>query len=152
MATLKEYQSRLTRLTNPKALELTLFIEIKRHEKLFIEAQKRQLERGLDNEGVEIGVYSEATEEISKSQNPIKPKIAGQPYNFQYYGDFFEGFVLNVDGTKAEFYSKDGKTEELIGRYDNLFGLQTDNLREIITGVILPAFLLQIRKELGLNA
>lgn len=150
MATIAQFSQRLSRIANKESLELILFVEIKRYENVFINLNKKQLSQGEDNEGVLFGTYSQATEEIAKSENPRKPKKAGQPFNFEYTGGLFDGFELLVDGTQAQFWSKDKKTEELILKYDGLFGLQPDNLKEVISKVIAPAFILQIRKELNL--
>jgi hypothetical protein len=150
MATLFQFQQRLARINNIAALESILFLEIKKNEKAFIELNKAQLSEGKDNKGKVFGKYTQLTEDIAKTENPRKPKVAGQPYNFEYTGGLFDGFELPVDGTQAQFFSTDGKTEELFLKYDGLFGLQPENLRTVIKETILPAFLIQIRKELKL--
>lgn len=151
MATLFQFQERLARINNKAALELILFVEIKRYENVFVNLNKKQLSEGEDNQGKIFGEYSQATEDIAKTENPRKPKIAGQPFNFEYTGGLFDGMELRVDGTQAQFWSTDGKTEKLFLKYDGLFGLQPDNLKTVIKQVILPAFILQIRRELKLN-
>ena len=150
MATIAEFQQRLSRIASKKSLELILFTEIKRHEKIFVRYNKEQLSKGENNEGEIIGTYTEATEEMAADDNPRQPKIAGQPYNFEYTGGLFDGFELRVFEDNAYFFSTDSKTPELVSQYKGLFGLQEDNLREIIKTVIIPAFVFQIRKELNL--
>lgn len=157
MATLIQFQQKLARLNNIKALELIVFTEIKRYENLFVNAQKKQLNKGEDYEGSPIAnkkgnsTYSFESERIAKLTNPRKPKEEGQPFNFENTGGLFDGMELLVDGTQAQFWSTDSKTPELVVEYKNLFGLQESALKEIIQRVILPAFLIQIRKELGLG-
>jgi len=151
VANVFEIQSRVSALKDRKTLELILFVEIKKAEKIFIEAQKMQLNAGVNNKGKVIGTYSQATEEIAKGQNTRKPKIAGQPYNFEYYGDFFDDMVLDVFEDSASFFSTDSKTEELIGKYKGLFGLTEENLEEIIRETIAPRFVGEIRNILQLQ-
>ena len=150
MATIAQFSQRLSRIANREALELILFVEIKRYENIFVRLQKEQLNKGEDNEGDLFGTYTEATQKIAALERPRKPKVAGQPYNFEYTGGLFDGMELRVSENQAYFFSTDSKTEELIGKYDGLFGLQPENLKEVISNVIAPAFILQIRKELNL--
>lgn len=150
MATIQQFSQRLTRIASSKALNLILFVEIKKAEKYFIEAQKLQLSFGKNNKDEIIGTYSQATENMSQGVATRKPKIEGEPYNFEYYGDFFDDMVLDVFTDKASFYSEDSKTEELINKYEGLFGLTDDNLKEVIKTYIVPAFQKQIRTELNL--
>ncbi len=151
MASLIQFQQKLARLNNIKYLEELVFNEIRRYENVFLNLNKKQLSEGESNEGDIFGEYSQASEDIAKLTNPRKPKIAGQPFNFENTGGLFDGMELHVDGTQAQFWSTDSKTPELVVKYDGLFGLQPDNLKEVIQRVILPAFLIQIRKELGLG-
>jgi hypothetical protein len=150
MATILQFQKRLQRISNPKYLELVVFTEIKRHEALFVEAQKEQLNKGENFRGKVFGTYSPATEEIAKGENTRQPKIAGEPYNFEYYGDFFDGMYLAVFEDNALFFSDDPKTRFLITKYKDLFGLQPESLSKLIKTTILPAFLREIRKQLQL--
>ena len=150
MANLFEFASLFKKVTTAKALELSLFIEIKKAEKHFIDAQKEQLNEGEDFNGKTIGTYSFATELISKETKPRKPKIAGQPFNFEDTGGFFDGMVLDVFEDKASFWSEDEKTPLLVTRYKNLFGLQDEKLRKVIKSIVLPALLNTIRKDLRL--
>ena len=151
MANLQEFQTNLKKVNSYASLEIILFVEIKRFENVFINLNKSQLSEGKSATGQLFGTYSQLTEDIAKTENPRKPKIAGEPYNFEYTGGLFDGFELLVDGTQAQFWSKDSKTPFLETKYKDLFGLQDDNLKEVIFKVILPAFQLQIRKVLQLG-
>ncbi len=150
MATIVQFQKNLQKLLNRDALELILFEEIKRYENVFINLQKKQLNQGESNDGELFGTYKLSTQNWARNYTPKKPKIAGQPYNFEDTGDLFKGMELRTDGKSAEFWSTDSKTDELIVKYDGLFGLRDDNLKEVISKVILPAFMIQIRQVLGL--
>lgn len=150
MATLVQFQKNLRKLLNRNALELILFEEIKRYENVFINLQKKQLNEGESNDGSLFGVYKLSTQNWARNYTPKKPKIAGEPYNFEDMGDLFDGMELRTDGKIAEIYSTDGKTDELIVKYKGLFGLQEENLKEVISRVIYPAFMIQIRQVLGL--
>lgn len=150
MATIAQFSQRLSRIASKEALTLILFVEIKKAEKFFLEAQKEQLGRGENVDGNIIGTYSFATEQLAKLENTRQPKIAGEPYNFQYYGDFFDDMVLDVFADKASFYSEDSKTAELVKKYKGLFGLQDETLKNVIQKYIVPAFQKQVRKELNL--
>ena len=51
MANLFQFQKRLQKLADQKAIELILFVEIKRFENIFINLQNDQLSRGETNTG-----------------------------------------------------------------------------------------------------
>lgn len=139
----------LERVSNENYLVLAVFEQIKRYENLFVRKQKEQLSKGEDSLGDLFGTYTQATEDIAKTESPRKPKKAGQPYNFEYTGGLFDGMQLIVNKDSALFYSTDSKTPELIAKYDGLFGLQEDNLKEIIQRAILPSLVLELRKQIG---
>lgn len=151
MATLIEFQRRLQILDSQVSLDFLLFKEIERFKNIFIRLNKEQLSKGEDNEGDIFGEYTQATQEIAALGNPRKPKIAGQPYNFEDTGGLFDGFEMIIENSTAQFWSTDSKTPELIVEYQGLFGLNPDNLQKVISTVILPAFLLSIRRELQLT-
>jgi len=159
MATFQQFQKRIQKLTNRKVLELNLFIEIKRFENLFIKFQKEQLLEGETRTGDDItgeygSTYKPVTENYyAKIYEPKsgKDKITGQKYNMSWDGDFVKGLELIVDEDSATFWSTDSKTETLTLAYDDLFGLQPDKLKELISRVIYPAFMNSIREDLHLS-
>ena len=151
MANLYQLQENIQKIANRVELETVIFDEINRYKNVFINLNKKQLSEGESSEGDLFGVYSKATEEIAKTENPRKPKVAGDPYNFEYTGGLFDGFQLIVKDNQAQFWSTDSKTEELVVEYEGLFGLQDDNLKEVISKVIYPAFMIQIRKRLQID-
>lgn len=150
MANIAQFQKAIQPLLNPSYLEKILFDEIRRFENIFVNQQKAQLNEGLSYKGKIFGEYSQATEEIAKNENPRKPKIAGQPFNFEYTGSFFDGMELQVFQDRAEFWSTDSKTPMLVAKYDDLFGLTPERFSKIFDRVIFPAFMNEIRKTISL--
>ena len=66
----------------------------------------------------------------------MKPKIAGQPYNFQWTGRFFNSLnirILTVSGElEVQIDSVDPKANILRSEYYDLLGLQGKNQTEVI--------------------
>ena len=99
MANFKTHQERARKL-NPKRISKDFFLYVKKLENLFFDLNIIQLEDSKDSKGKLLknknkrfkGVYTQATEEIAKQENPKAPKKAGEPYNFLYHGDFLAGF------------------------------------------------------------
>ena len=97
-----------------------------------------------------MGTYSFATEQIAKKQNPIKPKKAGQPFNFQYDGDFFKGLEIVFSGNEALFTGKDSKTPLLTAKYKELLGYTDEQWSDFLVNRLQPAFIQQIKNKTGL--
>ena len=139
MATILEQQKRLEKLS-PKITVNNVFAALKEAEKIIIATNQFQLNKGEDSDGNIVGVYKRGTQGYATDQRPIKDKIQGEPYNFQWFGDFFDGFELSVSGIDATISSagvgQGGKKAFLTT--NNLFGLQEDNLKKIIKEEILP--------------
>jgi hypothetical protein len=80
--------------------------------------------KGVGVDGRVVGVYSLATESISKGKSGKGfPKIAGRPYNFYAEGDLFKSFRIKV--TRDGFII-DAETDDLID--DNII----DNDKQIL--------------------
>lgn len=151
MANIAQFQKRINKLSSQKAIELRVFIVIQESEKQFVEAQKLQLSSGRNNKGEIIGTYSQATEDIAANENPRQPKIAGEPFNFEYTGGLFDDMGLFAESdTELFFYSEDSKTDELVKQYSNLFGLTIGNFKSLMNKVVYPRFIAGIRKDLQL--
>lgn len=84
------------------------------------------------------GFYAKPTAYISASA--IKPKIAGQPYNFQWSGSTFASMVLKTDSNESySVFSTDGKEALLKKIYgDKLFTLSKENNKWINENIIEP--------------
>lgn len=150
MANLNEFQIGLQQLINEGFLINILFDAIQQTEKVALSLQKSQLDEGRDNKGGLIGEYTKKTEELAKNERTRKPKIAGEPYNFQYTGGLFDKMVLLYEKPNVIFYSKDSKTELLVDTYQNLFGLDDYNLNNYLANSIAPTILLRIKSTLRL--
>ncbi len=147
MGNLVELQKGLERLSNESYLLDVLFRLIKKTEKDAIRLQRQQLNDGFDNLERTIGVYTKTTENKAKGRRTRKPKIAGEHYNFEDTGDFFDGMYLIFEQDNVKFFSKDSKTELLEDKYENLFGLTEFNLRNYLNNIILPLMIAAILKE-----
>lgn len=115
-----------------------------------MEIQKKRLNKGLDTSGKVIGTYSFATEQIAKTQNPVKPKRYGEPYNFEYTGDFFKGMELLFKGNEAVFRSKDSKEQLLTSKYEDLMGYTDEDWVEFLNKDLYPAFMKSFRAKVKL--
>lgn len=139
MTTVRQY------LNNLKDFRSVILDEqIKCVQKLEPEIIKKNVEN-IDNhvgaDGVELnnsnplftGIYKPFTAQQSLfSPTPQAPKIAGQPYNFVWTGDFMRGFQVDIDssGTKITIYSTgtgSGSKAEFFKGYKNIFGLTKEN-------------------------
>lgn len=146
MATVLEVQKRISPLTKKATLEAMAFQELKKLISVLIKLQKERLNKGLDTDGDVIGTYSFSTELIAKFENPIKPKRFGQPYNFEYTGDFFKGMEILFKPREAVFVSKDSKAELLTEKYDDLLGYTDEQWIEFLDKRLHPAFIKEFRK------
>lgn len=158
MATLKEQLQRGKNLTNQKISD-DLFSFIKTIQKKLVDANAEQLhDLSEDIFGNPIGYYSKATEYLTMNNallgydNEIKEE--GDPFTLKDSGDFLKGLFVDIKKGEIHFSSKDKKTDLILSNKNllskNLFGLQEENLRELIENDFLPFVLNNIRKELKL--
>ncbi len=147
MATVLEVQKRISPLTKKATLESIAFQELKKLREILLDIQKIRLNKGLDTSGKVIGTYSFSTELIAKFENPIKPKRFGQPYNFEYTGDFFKGMQLVFKQNEAVFTGKSTNQELLVAKYDDLMGYTDDEWVEFLKTKLQPAFIKEFRNR-----
>lgn len=156
MATLYEQLEKAKNL-NSQRISDELFNFIKSIQDKFTELNKEQLNKdSQDIFGDPIGYYSKATEWITVNEALLGKradiKKEGDPFTMKDTGDFLKGFYIDIKNDAIFFGSKDKKTplildnENLLSR--DLFGLQDDNLRELIERDLLPFVLKFARKEL----
>lgn len=157
MATLKEQLQRAKTLTS-RNISDELFKFIKTIQEKFEELNREQLfETSEDIFGNPIGYYSKATEYITTNNALLgyggKIKREGDPYDMRDTGNFLKGLHIDVKRGEIVFKSKDSKTDLILSNKNllskNLFGLQEDNLRELINSDLLPFVLQHIRKTLN---
>lgn len=121
---------------------------MKRFQNILLNLQKKRLNEGQNIFGNTIGVYSPATEEIARQENPRKPKIAGEPFNFEYTGGFFDGMKAIFSGDEVTFTSSDSKTSLITEKWDNIFGQSDEDLQSFVSKVLYPAYMIQFRSKL----
>ena len=153
MATLIEFQKKLQPLTNRKVLEEMLFLAIKETKNVAESLQKQQLGEGRSNEDEIIGTYARSTEleYIFGGRQSRKPKIEGEPYNFEDTGGFIDGITTIFEKDQVSFWSTDEKTPLLVSKYDNLLGLDDYNLSKYVLNSVFPIFENNFLKRLGLR-
>lgn len=120
---------------------------MKKLKEILLDIQKIRLNKGVDTTGKVIGTYSFATEQIAKFENPVKPKRFGEPFNFEYTGDFFKGMDLLFKGQEAVFRSKDSKEELLTSKYEDLLGYTNEDWIEFLNTKLQPAFMKSFRSK-----
>jgi hypothetical protein len=123
--------------------EITLRVA-KEFEAYLIDLNQIQLSRGRDIFGESLGEYSAATQIIAERENPIRPKIEGQPYNFEWEGNFFAGMAIKFTSEYLEFTSTAQLADFILDKYSNLFGEQVllgltkDALDEFVKDKLTP--------------
>ena len=90
------------------------------------------------------GFYQPYTVSVSitgrapKTPPSITKKNVGQPYNFVWRGDFFNGFVLEKQGKNFKIYSTgegEDKKKEFFDGYKNLYGLNIHNENDVFNEI-----------------
>lgn len=100
-------------------------------------AEEQLFERGENRLGVSISDY--------RPYSPVtieEKRMRGQPYNrvtLRDTGDFESSFYIRYSGDSFEITASDWKTDDLVRKYGKeIFGLNRDNLDELIRSYILP--------------
>lgn len=112
----------------------------KHKEEIIYVLQNEQLGQGLNSFGKVTGVYSEETQKRSQDPAfaPRQPKIAGSPYNFEWFGNLFDGMYLDVKKDGYNILTFDGKIKMLEGHYGKLLGLTAKNNDWVNENIIAP--------------
>lgn len=116
--------------------------------------KEEQLNKGLDSSGKVVGTYSPTTEQISienqlLGRKPRKPKEAGQPYNFEDTGDFFDGFDLMFEDFKSySLFSRDSKADFLEQEYGDISTLTDKHNERVNQEILRPEMYEEIIKRL----
>lgn len=144
---------------SPERVTKQLFQEIRRIEDFLIDLNILQIQEHKDSFDNTLensnqfytGFYSQATAAIAQRENPRKPKTAGQPYNFEWSGDFIDSFLIDIQNETISLNSTgtgSGDKAFFFEGYTNLFGLTDDNLSKVVKEKLLPFFIDFFRKEL----
>ncbi len=131
---------------NPKRISLEVFNFIRRIEKELAAYNKATIfEDSEDVDGNPIGFYSFASELISGGE-----KKAGDPFTLKDTGKFLEDLFSEVQGETVFFDTKDEKKDEVLQNLltDNIFGLQDEDLKDVIDKRIRPFLLKYLQKNL----
>lgn len=102
---------------------------------------EEQLGLGLDSKGKLIGRYSKATEGYAADpeNRPRQPKIAGEPYNFEWTGGTFDEMFLTFDSKDSyTLFSYDAKATFLKDTYGDIFDFTEAHNDRINYEIIAP--------------
>jgi len=139
MATILEQVKRLEKLSEAEITK-QLFLAVKKAENKFIELNKFQLGQGENTKGGIVGLYAESTQGYADRDGISNKKPVGEPYYFDWFGDFYKGFGLTVSNNEATIFSTgigSGDKADFLTTSD-LFGLNDENLDKLIREEILP--------------
>ena len=139
MATILEQVKNLEKLSESVIVE-QMFQAIKKAEGEVIKANKLQLVKGEDVEGDIVGNYAKSTQSYADRDGIFAPKKFGDPYNFSWSENFLGGFKLALGNEHITLYSTgvgNGDKKEFLTE-NNLFGLNEENLKEIIQTKVIP--------------
>jgi len=157
MATLPELAKRVKALKRRKAFYKNVLRIAKRFEAYLIDLNQLNLSQGRDIFGEIIGTYSQATEEIAKTEFTVRPKVAGRNYNFEWSGEFFRGMRLKISAEYIEFISVSEESPLILAKFSNIFGeqvvlgLSEDAIAEFAQDKLIPELQKYTWEALGLN-
>jgi hypothetical protein len=119
---------------------------IEENQSIIEDKQIEQLSAGTYPDGGPIAPdYSDLTIEIKK--------IKGQPYDRVTLfdtGDFYKGISLELESNSFTLDSTDSKTEALIDKYGEVFGLSEKSRKELSEEAFIPTMESKINNYLGL--
>ena len=104
-----------------------------------------QLAKGMDYQGQMIvhpegdGTYAQITQDYYAKQppKPRKPKVAGQRYNMEWEGTFFDGLGVKVEDDGYNIFSTNGKKEFLEKIYGTKLTIFTKEHNDKINNLVL---------------
>ena len=112
-----------------------------------------QLGLGLDAKGKVIGRYSKATEGYAADpeNRPRQPKIAGEPFNFEWTGGLFDELYLTFDSKDSyTLFSYDAKATFLKDTYGDIFDFTEAHNYRINFEIIAPELDNKLTQKLNL--
>lgn len=124
---------------------------VNKHSEQIVKVNQQELSQGKNFFGESVGVYSKATEDIAKKENPRKPKKAGSPFNFEYTGELFDGMFIKYNGKVIKISSKGkGDSEKtLFVEGNNLLGFNDVSAVIINYDILLPDLQNKIKQILS---
>lgn len=115
---------------------------IKRSNRQIIEINQINLDKGLDYENDLVGTYSAFTQ-LRASTSKIRPnqsKNAGEPYNFDWTGDFINGIYITYKNNEIKFFSRGlgGAEKRRFILNNKLLGVSEEGSKIINFDIIMP--------------
>lgn len=147
--TIQEYKKKFQQLRSTISDEVERIIYANENEILSMNIQKIDEHIGSDGQLLRnankkfSGRYALMTQMIASSEKPIRPKTAGDLYNWRWNGDFIQGFNLRVikNSTQIEIFSTgegSGLKKDFFDGYKNLYGLTVEDQRILNQEIIKP--------------
>jgi hypothetical protein len=149
MTTVKDVLGNLKKVNIPS---LTAVV-IKEHQSEIVQVNQIALDKGENYIGQTVGLYSKATELISKeSPTPNQPKKAGSPYNFDWSGNLLERMFITYSNAKIKFDSrgKGDNQKQLFVSVNRLLGVDEKGEKIINFEIILPGLQKKFKQKTGL--
>jgi len=145
MVTVKDL---LNKLKGVNITSLTATV-IKENKNQIVQVNQIALDKGENYLGQTVGLYSKATELISKeSPTPNQPKKAGSPYNFDWSGNLLERMFITYSNSKIKFDSrgKGDNQKQLFVSINRLLGVDENGEKIINFEIILPGLQKKFKK------
>lgn len=109
--------------------------------------QDNQLALGKDSTGAIVGTYSWATNVFfnigeNRARSSGQPKEAGEPYNFEWTGEFFDSMTVRVNSAEKGFdiYSTTGKDRFLEKEFNSELTRLTPENNELINRTVIEPY------------
>ncbi len=119
---------------------------IKETKEQYLDKQKEQLKKGLKKSGEKIGRYRNPVYAQKKfNQNPL----AGLGnVDLKLTGDLYSATFLDVRDTELVIDSSDEKTQGLIDKYGDPFGLSEESRKAYLNEDLQPVFMANVKNKL----
>jgi uncharacterized protein (UPF0335 family) len=149
MATFNQQLERSKSITS-EIIARDLFLFIKTVSEYMVELNKKQINQdSQDIYGKAIGFYSKATDILTNGE-----KEWGTPFTGKDTGKWLDSWYVTVLDNIFFFGSTDPKTDDILSSKHwlshSLFGLTSENLKDVIDTKILPFVLKNNRQKIGL--
>lgn len=154
MVTIRDYLKKIQRAKADIPNNIETIVKQIEEEIIDLNRKSQLLDQGIGTKGQVLGVYSKATEQITKGMTgPGFPKRAGSPYNFYDSGEMFRSVsikvgngiltIVNTSETLKLFSRRTGISE------DNIVGLTPDNQYTLNFELIRPLLVELIKTNIA---
>lgn len=108
--------------------------------------QDKQLSEGKDSYGKYVGFYKTVTEQVysqDPANRPRKPKISGEPYNFEWSGEFFDSMNIKINAQQQgyDIFSSTGKDRFLETIFKTELTKFTDENNDFVNKTIIEPYI-----------